>query len=1529
MNIADSIPINIGVTDMTYVVNRIIKTMPNGGAILSLLLKSSNVALFNELYKQSQNKDLYKIISLYLDYNNFKGSDSHIYNGHYSVHYLDIEKVLNNEYSQYYTNKYSFISLDTENALAFTSVQIFYDAVLKLVEDNGEFLYNITLLKEKIHDVNIKTLIGDITVSKRQYIEYNLTISKIVCDTSCYYKDSYVSVDSECYPFYNPPFSPNIKDCSWNNRESYNGIYEFNLIYRVGLLFDLSDTYYEKDLYALDAVITSINAINYQKIHNYMFDYILYDYKNDQVLLKEYSNILAKQEDVYFVIGGNCELDRSIIAPIIYNNGKLFFYPETTEGQQCKKDTLYTGVVPNQYIEPLVTYIMNNMGNSEIYLIGNDNEYSRTIHDIIINSASGLLNIKLNLFIEDNIGESLKYIKNTTGTLQNGGIIICTLTRELTIEYIVGLQDIISGKLEYHLFVTNIEQQLDSIVLKNVINIYLFGQYFDTSVEDKTFYNNVIKFSGKLHNIKYSESAYSAVNIWIKAFATCDSTDRDTLLKTMYEMKFTSGDGEQTFKSSHHRTASFYLVKYNGFADLTPIYSQVEQIDPRPWSWKLTETNGKICDYNDDKIGEKGDSTYITILIIVSLSGSNKDYDEGLTDAIILAVNEINSEGGLLESSLVTETVDIAGDDFTCSTAIADACERGIKLIIGSPTEVCIDTAVDSIISSGTLLFQASYFPGEYCNNNIFFTNREISTLDRVVDLILDPLKTENFDFALIGTSDEFSSMYLDYAEKYIEFKGATSKLKSTVPKDITDLTSIVKNIIVKAPNGCVILFFASSTIHKLVDDALKQFSSDISKYPVYSFTTAANAAIKNVTPFASIQSYFPSINTEKSNSFVTSFNKRTSSPITEAIESIYTGLQLWRIAVKEVGKLDSEKIRLALYTKTYESPEGKIGFSTNNVLRHYLYMGYMKNNEGDFEILYTSSNSLTPRIWKRYINDGIYICDLQSGYTHQKQSLTYIGILTSFSGSYEKNERYAFNVVLMEIMNINDAGGILGKQIVLEVRDCKSNIDLYKEYAIELATLEEVTVVFGGTDTDVVEAVSPLFARYKKNYFYFGHGIGEVCYEYTFTIHVVLSQYVESTIRYIFPTSDELYVIGDNTRESSILTDGIIAAARRYDINYYGPITLEELKKNESLTTTATILNACGSQINHEVLTELCRLGITGTTNKIYSYSVDRNQIQKIDNSCIANIYFLTTFIKEIGDSNTDTLTYLSGAESFVNTLKDSFGNNTPFTCYTEAAYSSILVWSESVKHVNSFAIDSVRNVIYGFKVTGPTGTIEINVNGYANRIIFLARIIDQRTYRLYQYSTTPIKAEAYSEWFEDNNGLKCDWSSTGLGEKYIPESIHIAFIHDYSGSSNKKTEIETAILESYLINDINNNLLNNKYIIKHFQFTSSLEDLENVTASFAANSNISLLFGCRSIACADIVRKYADEYKKLFIFTGTTDGFQCSPYVLNVGSTSAQKLQNILHYYYIQEGIVDYIYVGTDYSRYLFYNINIFLII
>src|SRR5690606_8420131 len=95
------------------------------------------------------------------------------------------------------------------------------------------------------------------------------------------------------------------------------------------------------------------------------------------------------------------------------------------------------------------------------------------------------------------------------------------------------------------------------------------------------------------------------------------------------------------------------------------------------------------------------------------------------------------------------------------------------------------------------------------------------------------------------------------------------------------------------------------------------------------------------------------------------------------------------------------------------------------------------------------------------------------------------VGILHSLSGTMSISEVAVHEAELLAIKEINENGGVLGRQIEPVIEDGASDWPTFAEKAEKLLTVDEVEVVFGGWTSASRKAMLPVFEGLDGLLFY------------------------------------------------------------------------------------------------------------------------------------------------------------------------------------------------------------------------------------------------------------------------------------------------------------------------------------------------------------------------------------------------------------------------------------------------------------
>jgi branched-chain amino acid transport system substrate-binding protein len=128
-----------------------------------------------------------------------------------------------------------------------------------------------------------------------------------------------------------------------------------------------------------------------------------------------------------------------------------------------------------------------------------------------------------------------------------------------------------------------------------------------------------------------------------------------------------------------------------------------------------------------------------------------------------------------------------------------------------------------------------------------------------------------------------------------------------------------------------------------------------------------------------------------------------------------------------------------------------------------------------------------------------------------------------------------------LAIEDINNSGGVLGRQLKLVSYDAQSNNANYSQYANQLVLRDKAAVIMGGVTSASREAIRPVADRGKTLYFYNEQYEGGVCDKNVFSTGIVPSQQLAPLVDYaVKHYGKHIYVLAADYNYGHISADWV-----------------------------------------------------------------------------------------------------------------------------------------------------------------------------------------------------------------------------------------------------------------------------------------------------------------------------------------------------------------------------------------------------
>ena len=380
----------------------------------------------------------------------------------------------------------------------------------------------------------------------------------------------------------------------------------------------------------------------------------------------------------------------------------------------------------------------------------------------------------------------------------------------------------------------------------------------------------------------------------------------------------------------------------------------------------------------------------VKIGVLHSLSGTMAISETSLKDVVLMAVEEINTAGGVMGKQIEPVVVDPASDwDLFAEKAKDLITKEEVAVVFGCWTSVSRKSVLPVFEEHNSLLFYPVQYEGEEQSLNVFYTAATPNQqLIPAAEYMMEEVGAKKF--YLLGTDYVFPRTANKVLKAYLKTKGVPD---GNIVEEYTqfhhqDYQTIVGKIkkFVAGGDACVLSTInGDSNVPFYKEFANQGLTSD--DCPIMAFSVAEDELrAMDVPPLVghlAAWNYFQSINTPENKEFVKNFKafcERNNLPggskrvTDDPIEAAYFGVYVWKAAVEEAGSFDVDKVREAVYGLEFDAPGGKKQMHASN--QHTLkpvYIGEIKKN-GQFKIIYKSDGLVSPDSYSSYLHpDGIY----------------------------------------------------------------------------------------------------------------------------------------------------------------------------------------------------------------------------------------------------------------------------------------------------------------------------------------------------------------------------------------------------------------------------------------------------------------------------------------------------------------------------------------------------------------------------
>ena len=372
----------------------------------------------------------------------------------------------------------------------------------------------------------------------------------------------------------------------------------------------------------------------------------------------------------------------------------------------------------------------------------------------------------------------------------------------------------------------------------------------------------------------------------------------------------------------------------------------------------------------------------VRVGILHSLSGPQRDTEQPVVDAIKLAIEEINGDGGVLGRTIDAFTADGRSDP----THFAAEAERlitkeRVSVLFGCWSSAARKAVMEVVERHDHLLVYPAHYEGlEKSEFIIYLGSTPSQQVLPAVKWAFGELESRRF--FLIGSDHLFSHAANAIVRDALKTMGAKIVGESYLKLESTDMTKVVGQITRKKPD--VILNTMSGSTNVAFVRALSRAGEALSEIPSIAFNlTEQELARLDLDPLEgqyAAWSYFQSVAGEPNHAFVSAFRTKYGDHrvVSDPMEAAYVGVHLWAQSVESARAARPANVRKAMRGAMYDGPGGALRIdATTGHAAKFARIGRIEA-DGQFKLVYASveplqpnpfPDSRTPRAWKAFLS--------------------------------------------------------------------------------------------------------------------------------------------------------------------------------------------------------------------------------------------------------------------------------------------------------------------------------------------------------------------------------------------------------------------------------------------------------------------------------------------------------------------------------------------------------------------------------
>ncbi|WP_422367245.1 urea ABC transporter substrate-binding protein [Pelagibius sp.] len=374
----------------------------------------------------------------------------------------------------------------------------------------------------------------------------------------------------------------------------------------------------------------------------------------------------------------------------------------------------------------------------------------------------------------------------------------------------------------------------------------------------------------------------------------------------------------------------------------------------------------------------------IKIGVLHSLSGTMAISETTLKDTVLMMVDDLNKNGGLLGKQVEAVVVDPASDWPLFAEKARELLEgEQVAAVFGCWTSVSRKSVLPVFEELNGLLFYPVQYEGEESSRNVFYTG---AAPNQQAIPAVEYLMSEDGGgaerFVLLGTDYVYPRTTNKILRAFLNDKGITDAdiMENYTPFGHSDWQTIVSEVKEFASQGK-----KTAVVSTINGDANVPFYKELGnqginaeEIPVVAFSVGeeelAGLDTEPLVGHLAAWNYFMSVESDVNDSFIEqwhAFIGNEDRVTNDPMEATYIGFKMWAQAVKQAGSTDVDAVRQAMYGQTVPNLTGGTAvMNANHHLSKPVLIGEIQD-DGMIETVWSTEKEVVGDAWSDFIPES------------------------------------------------------------------------------------------------------------------------------------------------------------------------------------------------------------------------------------------------------------------------------------------------------------------------------------------------------------------------------------------------------------------------------------------------------------------------------------------------------------------------------------------------------------------------------